>query len=150
VKRVILVLCAGIAIAAIMFLLLSSVNPDKTAPIAAITAIDAQLLKEGFQLDQRLIMKDEIVLGPANPAKTWLLSRIYPGYQTRSENRSYSRGGAKLGIDFGLRGNFVLNVSLSADPAETAQARKIQRELSGINPNLAIWLRTNATTAATH
>jgi hypothetical protein len=149
VKRVVFVICAGIAIAATVFLLLSSANPNKTAPLAAINAIDAQLLKEGFQLDQRLIMKDEIVLGPANPAKTWLLSRIYPGYQTRSENRTYLRAGAKLGIDFGLRGNSVLNVSVSADPAETAQARKIQRELSDINPNLTIWLRTNTTTAAT-
>jgi hypothetical protein len=42
-----------------------------------------------------------------------------------------------------VRGEEAVNVWLPADPAHCARARKLARELSAINPNLAIWLRTN-------
>jgi hypothetical protein len=76
------------------------------------------------------------------------LSRIYRNYRSQSANRLYSKNGAKLGIDYGMRGTEAVNISLPADPELCARARKIARELSALNPNLSISLRTNEAVAA--
>lgn len=85
---------------------------------------------------------DEIALGRI-PGVKFVVSTFYPDYRKQSVNRSYSKDGAKLGIDYRLRGEEAMDVWLPADAIHCARARALARELSAINPKLTIWLRTN-------
>lgn len=138
-------LLGGLAL--LVFLLLTA-PPPPSIEIAMIDGIEKRLLLEGFKLEEHTMMVDEISLGPANFLKRAILSKVYPGYQTRSANRRYSRQGAQLGIDYGIIDNKAVNISLPADPAAVPQAKQIFREIAASNPYVAISMRTNAPPAS--
>jgi hypothetical protein len=139
-----LVLLLAIAFALSFASVLMLARQSRTIPISAIDQMEAAMLRDGFKTEDNTMFVDELALGPATPAKRWILGAVYPGYQNRGAHRVYIRDGARLGLDFGMRGtNLALNMSISADPQNNARARKIVRELSALNPNLAISLQTN-------
>src|ERR1051326_592427 len=114
--------------------------------MTAFEQIDAALVRDGFKLDQNVVMVDQVALGPV----TGLASRLIPGVQKRSASRVYLRNGAKLGIDFACStdSEHASNVSISCDPPNTGEAQKISRALAALNPNLSLSVRTNVQSAA--
>jgi hypothetical protein len=142
------VIVAGglLGVLALMLLLRLAVPPAPSVDVAVIDRIEKQLVQEGFKVEANTMMVDEISLGPADFLKRPLLSKLYPGYQTRSANRLYSRNGAQLGIDYQIINNKAVNIALPADPAAVMRARQIFREIAAANPSVAISLRTNITT----
>jgi hypothetical protein len=133
----------GVLFAAILLFALAPSAPSQTIEIAAIDQLEKGLLKEGFSLDEHIMMVDEIALGPANPAKTWVLSRLIPGYQNKAANRRYSQNNSRLGIDYGMVENQAVNIVVSCDKPLVPKAKAIAAGLSQRNPAASITIRVN-------
>ena len=132
------------AIPLLLFTLwLCGAAPSQSIAISSIDDVERLLVLEGFKVDERLMMIEEIALGPLNPTKKWILSRIIPAYQTRSSNRRYSRNGSKLGIDFGIRDDQALAVTITCDPDLSSRARAVAYTLGKSNPSAPILIRIN-------
>jgi hypothetical protein len=145
-RRIFTVLACGLA--ALLLLAMFSTRPKNSVPISAINSLNAALLQDGFTNDQTVMSVDEIALAGVPGAKA-IVSTFYPDYRKQRVNRSYLKDGAKLGIDYTLRRDQAVEISLPADAAHCARARKMARELAELNPNLSIWLRTNDPPIAT-
>ena len=139
-RRILTIVACGL-VALLLALMFSSRRKD-TVPLVAITALQGALSRDGFTTGQSTRSVDEIAL-PRVPGLRSLVSAFYPEYRKERVNLSYSKEGAKLGIDYDVRGEQALNISLSADAAHCGRAREMARRLSEENPNLTIWLRTN-------
>jgi hypothetical protein len=137
-RRILTIVACGLV--ALLLTLMFSSRRRNTVPLSAIGGLHDALIRDGFKLDQKVISIDEIAV----PSQ-WrsVVAAFYPGYRKQTVNRSYSKDEAKLGIDYIERGEEALNVSLPADVPHCARARRMARELSALNPNLTIWLRTN-------
>jgi hypothetical protein len=133
----------GCGLVALLAAMMFSARPKESVPMSAIVDVHEALMREGFNMDRSQTAVDEIAL-PRIPGLKSVVSTFHPDYRKQSVNRSYSKNGAKLGIDYGVRGeNEAIDVALPADAEHCARARKIARELAALNPNLKIWLRTN-------
>lgn len=145
-RRILTVFACGL-VALLVALMFSSRRKD-TVPLAAIIVLEGALSRDGFTEGPSSMSVDEIAL-PRIPGLRSLVSAFYPEYRKQTVNHSYSKDGAKLGIDYEVRGVEALNVSLSADAAHCKRARQMAQKLSEGNPNLTIWLRTNQPPIAT-
>jgi hypothetical protein len=145
-RRLLTIFVCGL-VALFTAVMISSRRKD-SVPIAAIEALNAALLQDGYADDKSVTSIDELALPPIPGVKA-IVGTFYPDYRKQRVNRSYSKDGAKLGIDYTVRGAVAADVSLPADAEHCARARKMARELSALNPNLAIWLRTNDPPIAT-
>jgi len=139
-RRILTIIACGL-VALLLALLFSSRRSD-AVPLSAIDGLHGALIHDGFKMDQSLMSVDEIYVSRI-PGVRSIVAAFYPDFRKQRMNRSYSKDGAKLGFDYDVRGEQALNVSLSADAQHCARTRTIARELSAMNPNLAIWLRTN-------
>ena len=113
-----------------------------SVPLVEIDGLHQALIRDGFKLDQNLMSVDEMVVSRI-PGVRSIVSAFYPASRKQSVNRIYSKDGAKLGIDYEVRGEQALAISMPADAAHCGRARKMAAELSAINPNMIVWLRTN-------
>ena len=133
------------AIPLLLFTLwLCGAGPSQSIAISSVDDVERLLVLEGFKVDERVMMVDEIALGPLNPMKKWILSRVIPTYQTRSTNRRYSRNGSKLGIDFGIRDDQAIGVTVTCDPDLISRARAVAYTLGKSNPSAPILIRINS------
>ena len=145
-RRILTILACGLV--ALFLTAMFSTRPRDGVPISAIEALNAALVRDGFTNDQTVMSVDEIALAGIPGVKT-IVSAVYPDYRKQRVNRSYSKDGAKLGIDYTLVRDHAIEISIPADAAHCAEARKMARELAALNPNLSIWLRTNDPPIAT-
>jgi hypothetical protein len=145
-RRILTILACGFV--ALLLAAMFSTRSRDSVPISAIDALNAALLQDGFTNVQTLRMVDEIAISRLPGVKT-IVTTFYPEARKERVNRSYEKGGAKLGIDYTMRRGEAVDLSLPADVEHCARARKMARELAALNPNLAIWLRTNDPPIAT-
>jgi hypothetical protein len=139
----------GCGLVALLAAMMFSARPKKSVPMSAIVDVHEALIREGFNMDRSQTAVDEMVL-PRIPGVKFVVSTFHPNYRKQLVNRSYSKDGGTLGIDYAVRGeNEAIDVALPADAVHCARARKIARELAALNPNLKIWLRTNEPPIAT-
>jgi len=145
-RRIFAIVACGLA--GLLLAAMFSTRPKDGVPVSAIEALHTGLLQRGFTNDQTVMSVDEIALAGIPGVKT-IVSAVYPDYRKQRVNRSYSKQGARLGIDYTLRRDNAVEISIPADEPHCAEARKMARELAALNPNLSIWLRTNDPPIAT-
>src|SRR5688572_11287894 len=106
-------------------------TPANSVEQAAIDNIERQLLAEGFILTNSWRMRAE-----ARPLGI-PISRIL-GTVRESASLPFKKNGTELKIDYGLKANRPFNISIWADPTNSARAREIARKLEQANPKLSV------------
>jgi hypothetical protein len=144
-RRILSILACGLV--ALFLAAMFSTRRKDGVPLSAIDELNSALIHEGFSV-QTLGMIDETLISQIPVVKT-IAGKFYPDIRKEGMNRSYSKDGSKMGIDYLLRHGEAVDISVSADVEFCARARKIVRELSDLNPNLSIQLRTNDPPIAT-
>ena len=144
-RRILTIVACGLV--ALLLVAMFSTRRKEGVPLSDIDALNTALIHEGFKV-QSLGMIDEALISQIPVVKT-IVSKFYPDIRKVGMNRSYTRDGSKMGIDYIMRNGEAVDISVSADAVYCARARKIVRELSDLNPNVSIWLRTNDPPIAT-
>jgi hypothetical protein len=139
-RRILTLIACGLV--ALLVAVMFAARPKQSVPLSAINELHESLIRDGFRLDQDLKMVDEIQVSRIRAVQA-VAAVFYPDARKEQVNRSYSKDGAKLGINYGVLGENAVDVSLPADAMHCAKARKIARDLAELNPNLTISLRTN-------
>jgi hypothetical protein len=145
-RRILTILACGLV--ALLLPAMFSTHRKAGVPLSAIEELNTALIHEGFKV-QSLGMIDEALISRIPGVKT-IVTKFYPDIRKEGMNRSYSKDGSKMGIDYIMRNGEAVDISVSADVAYCSRARKIVRELSDLNPNVTIWFRTNDPPIATN
>jgi hypothetical protein len=144
-RRILTIITCGLV--ALLLAAMFSTRRQEGVAVSAIDALETALIKDGFKV-QKLMWIDETLVSQIPGVRT-IVAEVYPEYRKKGMNRSYSKDDSKIGIDYILRRDEALDISVSADPVHAGRARKIMRELSDLNPNVSVWFRTNEPPIAT-